>query len=74
MNTEKTDQEKKSGETGFSFPFGDPKEMMEMMKQCCSGGAGMSACCSKMKEMMGMMKMTGQEENKEEAKKSGEQA
>jgi hypothetical protein len=65
-NQEKKSQEKKSEDAGFSLPFGDPKEMVEMMKQCCPGEEGFSACCSRMKKMMGAGK------KEEEPRKTGE--
>ncbi len=51
MKTNKTNRQKKPDQGEFSFPWGDPQKMAEMMESCCPDQGGAS-CCSMMKKMM----------------------
>jgi len=52
VKTKKTNNEKKSRDTDFHFPFGDFQRMTERMKNCCPGEGGAIGCCSMMRRMM----------------------
>ncbi len=51
MKTKKANQHKKTNQAGFSFPWGDPQKMAEVMGSCCRGEAAID-CCSMMRSMM----------------------
>ncbi len=69
MKTKKTNNEKKSQDTDFFFPFGDFQKMAKMMKECCPGEGGVSGCCSMMGRMMGHGK-GGEAKKKQETPES----
>jgi hypothetical protein len=47
-NNEKMDNDKKSKGKGFTFPFGDFKDISKMMARCCESMQGIPDCCSSM--------------------------
>ena len=76
MKTKKTNNEKKSQASTFSFLCRDSQKMAEMMKSCCPGEADIMDCCSMMKRMMGQGKEAEAKETKATQKrpKGGESA
>ncbi len=56
MKTKKANQKKKRNQGTFSFPWGDPQKMAEMMGSCCRGEGAIDCCSmmgSKMEHCMG---------------------
>ncbi len=62
-NKEKTGKEKRSKETEFNFPFGDFKNISEMMSNCCGGKVAFD-CCSMMESIMNGKSSKSEQENK----------
>ena len=63
-NKEKTGKEKRFKETEFNFPFGNFKNISEMMSKCCGGKEVAFNCCSMMEDMMKGKSSKSEEENK----------
>ncbi len=63
-NKEKTDKEKRSKEAEFNFPFGDFKNISEMMSKCCERKEVAFNCCSMMEGMMNGKSSKSEQENK----------
>jgi hypothetical protein len=68
VKTKKTNNEKKTRETHFSFPCGNFQKMSEMMNNCCPDEGGAIDCCSMMKRMMARGKEAEAKETKETRK------
>ena len=63
-NNEKTDNDKKSKGKGFTFPFGDFKDISKMMARCCESMQGIPDCCSSMMKSPDEKKDTPETEQK----------